>query len=106
LSLLPLTPTVVLAFLASHDIRIDENQLSAPFIQNRETFLLEGLSYRQWTIRMPVQYVDRVVALAKENGILAGVTGGGNDGSVFSRYGTGGCGARMAVRVFAFTGAK
>jgi putative aminopeptidase FrvX len=39
---------------------------------------------------VPVQYVDRVVALAKENGIPAqyGVTGGGNDGSVFLRYGS------------------
>ena len=39
---------------------------------------------------VPVQYVDRVVALAKENGIQAqyGATGGGNDGSVFLRYGS------------------
>jgi len=39
---------------------------------------------------VPVQYVDRVVALAKQNGIPAqyGVTGGGNDGSVFVRYGS------------------
>src|SRR6516162_2787308 len=39
---------------------------------------------------VPVQYVDRVVALAKENGIAAqyGVTGGGNDGSVFLRHGS------------------
>jgi putative aminopeptidase FrvX len=39
---------------------------------------------------VPVQYVDRVVALAKENSIAAqyGVTGGGNDGSVFLRYGS------------------
>jgi putative aminopeptidase FrvX len=38
----------------------------------------------------PLQYVDRVVALAKENSIPAqyGVTGGGNDGSVFTRYGS------------------
>jgi putative aminopeptidase FrvX len=34
--------------------------------------------------------VDRVVATAKENGIPAqyGVTGGGNDGAVFVRYGS------------------
>jgi putative aminopeptidase FrvX len=34
--------------------------------------------------------VDRVVALAKESKIAAqyGVTGGGNDGSVFTRYGS------------------
>jgi putative aminopeptidase FrvX len=39
---------------------------------------------------VPVQYVDRVVAFAKVNGIPAqyGVTGGGNDGSVFLRYGS------------------
>ena len=39
---------------------------------------------------VPQQYVDRVVALAKENGIPAqyGVTGGGNDGAVFLRYGS------------------
>jgi putative aminopeptidase FrvX len=39
---------------------------------------------------VPMQYVDRVVALAKESGIPAqyGVTGGGNDGSVFLRYGS------------------
>src|SRR6266852_51222 len=38
----------------------------------------------------PLEYVDRVVTLAKENGIPAqyGVTGGGNDGSVFLRYGS------------------
>ena len=38
---------------------------------------------------VPLPYVDRVVELAKENGIAAqyGVTGGGNDGSVFTRYG-------------------
>ena len=38
----------------------------------------------------PLQYVDRVVALAKENGIAVqyGVTGGGNDGSVFPKYGS------------------
>ena len=36
------------------------------------------------------EYVDRVVSLAKENGIPAqyGVTGGGNDGAVFVRYGS------------------
>ena len=39
---------------------------------------------------VPAQYVHPVVALAKENGITAqyGVTGGGNDGSVFLRYGS------------------
>jgi len=39
---------------------------------------------------VPLPYVDRVVALAKENGIPVqyGVTGGGNDGSVFPRYGS------------------
>jgi putative aminopeptidase FrvX len=39
---------------------------------------------------VPLQYVDRVVALAKESKIAAqyGVTGGGNDGSVFTRYGS------------------
>ena len=39
---------------------------------------------------VPLHYVDRVVALAKVNGIPAqyGVTGGGNDGSVFLRYGS------------------
>jgi putative aminopeptidase FrvX len=38
---------------------------------------------------VPMEYVDRVVSLAKENHIAAqyGVTGGGNDGSVFLRYG-------------------
>jgi putative aminopeptidase len=37
----------------------------------------------------PREYVDRVVKLAKENKILVqyGVTGGGNDGAVFVRYG-------------------
>ena len=37
---------------------------------------------------VPLQYVDRVVALAKDANIPAqyGVTGGGNDGSVFTRY--------------------
>jgi putative aminopeptidase FrvX len=39
---------------------------------------------------VPREYVDRVVALAMENGIPAqyGVTGGGNDGAVFLRYGS------------------
>jgi len=39
---------------------------------------------------VPLPYVDRVVTLAKENGIAAqyGVTGGGNDGSVFTRFGS------------------
>jgi len=39
---------------------------------------------------VPLEYVDRVVTLAKENGIPVqyGVTGGGNDGSVFTRYGS------------------
>jgi putative aminopeptidase len=39
---------------------------------------------------VPREYVDRVVALAKENGLPAqyGVTGGGNDGAVFVRYGS------------------
>ena len=39
---------------------------------------------------VPREYVDRVVSLAKENGIPAqyGVTGGGNDGAVFVRYGS------------------
>lgn len=38
----------------------------------------------------PLQHVDRVIALAKENGIAVqyGVTGGGNDGSVFPKYGS------------------
>jgi putative aminopeptidase FrvX len=38
----------------------------------------------------PREYVDRVVKLANENGIPAqyGVTGGGNDGAVFTRYGS------------------
>ncbi|HEX8882438.1 MAG TPA: M20/M25/M40 family metallo-hydrolase [Candidatus Acidoferrum sp.] len=38
----------------------------------------------------PREYVDRVVKLAQENGISAqyGVTGGGNDGAVFTRYGS------------------
>jgi putative aminopeptidase FrvX len=39
---------------------------------------------------VPLQYVDRVVALAKAANIPVqyGVTGGGNDGSVFPRYGS------------------
>jgi putative aminopeptidase len=39
---------------------------------------------------VPLQYANRVVALAKENGIPVqyGVTGGGNDGAVFVRYGS------------------
>jgi putative aminopeptidase FrvX len=38
----------------------------------------------------PREYVDRVVKLARENSIPVqyGVTGGGNDGSVFTRYGS------------------
>jgi putative aminopeptidase len=38
----------------------------------------------------PREYVDRVVKLARENNILVqyGVTGGGNDGSVFTHYGS------------------
>src|SRR5215469_7129151 len=38
----------------------------------------------------PREYVDRVVKLAQENGVPAqyGVTGGGNDGAVFARYGS------------------
>ena len=45
--------------------------------------------------------MDLVVALAKENGIPAqyGVAGGGNDGSVFLQYGSGGCGAGVANTV-------
>jgi putative aminopeptidase len=39
---------------------------------------------------VPLRYVDRVLALAKENGIPAqyGVTGRANDGAVFLRYGS------------------
>jgi putative aminopeptidase len=39
---------------------------------------------------VPLEYVNRVVQLAKENNIPAqyGVTGGGNDGAVFLRYGS------------------
>jgi len=38
----------------------------------------------------PREYVDRVIKLARENGIPVqfGVTGGGNDGAVFTRYGS------------------
>ena len=38
----------------------------------------------------PREFVDRVVKLARENGIPVqfGVTGGGNDGAVFTRYGS------------------
>ena len=38
----------------------------------------------------PREYVDRLVKLARENNIPVqyGVTGGGNDGAVFTRYGT------------------
>jgi putative aminopeptidase len=39
---------------------------------------------------VPLRYVDRLLALAKENGIPAqyGVSGGPNDGAVFLRYGS------------------
>jgi putative aminopeptidase FrvX len=39
---------------------------------------------------VPLQYVDRVVKLARENKIPVqyGVTGGGNDGAVFTRFGS------------------
>lgn len=39
---------------------------------------------------VPLEYVDRVVKLAKENNIPVqyGVTGGGNDGAVFTRFGS------------------
>ena len=39
---------------------------------------------------VPLEYVDRVVKLARENKIPVqyGVTGGGNDGAVFTRYGS------------------
>lgn len=39
---------------------------------------------------VPLEYVDRVVALAKKNDIPVqyGVTGGGNDGAVFTRFGS------------------
>ena len=51
-----------------------------------------------------MQYVDPVVALAKENGIPAqyGVTGVGNDGSGFFQYGSGVCGAVVAITLFVF----
>jgi putative aminopeptidase FrvX len=39
---------------------------------------------------VPLPYVDRVVSLAREANIPAqyGVTGGGNDGAVFTRFGS------------------
>jgi putative aminopeptidase FrvX len=39
---------------------------------------------------VPLEYVDHVVKLAKENNIpvQVGVTGGGNDGAVFTRFGS------------------
>ncbi len=39
---------------------------------------------------VPLQYLDRVVSLAKDNGIPVqyGVTGGGNDGAPFLQYGS------------------
>jgi len=39
---------------------------------------------------VPLEYVDRVLALAKQNSIPVqyGVTGGGNDGAVFTRFGS------------------
>ena len=39
---------------------------------------------------VPLEYVERVVKLAKENNIPVqyGVTGGGNDGAVFTRFGS------------------
>jgi hypothetical protein len=53
---------------------------------------------------VPLRYVDRVLALAKENGIPAqcGATGGANDGAVFLPVWIGGCGAglaRCAIRI-------
>jgi putative aminopeptidase FrvX len=38
---------------------------------------------------VPREYVERVVKMARANGIAVqyGVTGGGNDGAVFPRYG-------------------
>jgi putative aminopeptidase len=38
---------------------------------------------------IPLRYVERVVKLARENKISVqhGVTGGGNDGAVFTRFG-------------------
>ena len=62
-----------------------------------------GAGGRQSEYR-PMQYVDPVVALAKENGIPAqyGVTGVGNDGSGFFQYGSGVCGAVVAITLFVF----
>jgi len=39
---------------------------------------------------VPLGYVERVIKLAQENKIPVqyGVTGGGNDGAVFTRFGT------------------
>ena len=39
---------------------------------------------------IPSQYLDRVLSMAKDNGIPVqyGVTGGGNDGSAFLQYGS------------------
>ena len=39
---------------------------------------------------VPLQYVERVLKLARENKIPIqyGVTGGGNDGAVFTRFGS------------------
>jgi putative aminopeptidase len=39
---------------------------------------------------VPLEYVDRVVELARQNNIPVqyGVTGGGNDGAVFTRFGS------------------
>ncbi len=39
---------------------------------------------------IPLRYADRVVKLARENKIAVqyGVTGGGNDGAVFTRFGS------------------
>jgi putative aminopeptidase FrvX len=39
---------------------------------------------------IPLRYVERVVKLARENNIPVqyGVTGGGNDGAVFTRFGS------------------
>ena len=51
----------------------------------------------------PLRCVDRVLALAKENGIPAqyGVTGGANDGAVFLRCGSvmWRWGGRSAIRI-------
>ena len=55
---------------------------------------------------VPREYVDRVVALAKENSIPAqyGVTGGGNDGCGVHAIWIGGRGAGLAAALLAFTG--